>query len=120
MDRLYALKPGHTPRQPVADRAAIQRTSQELFNLIAIVGIAAPAAIPWACAIIVAIGSLLAAGLRLVGRFPGGGRYESVNHHIEQVADGPVELARADQHALQQHMRGIGNGIRVGLFRYSR
>ena len=28
-----------------------------------------------------------------------GGRDEGVDHHIDQVADGAVEFARADQHA---------------------
>jgi hypothetical protein len=64
MNGLCALKP---PRQRVTDRAAMQRTSQEVFNLIAIASIAAPAAVPWVCAMIVVVGSLLTAGLRLTG-----------------------------------------------------
>jgi hypothetical protein len=68
MGGLNALKPWHNPRQGATDRAAIQRTSQEVFNIIAIAGIAAPASIPWVCAMIVVVGSVLTAGLRLAGR----------------------------------------------------
>ena len=33
------------------------------------------------------------------GRSRDGGRHKGVNQHIDQVADGAVELAHADQHA---------------------
>jgi hypothetical protein len=58
---LYTPNP---PHRGMTDRGAVQRTSQEVFNLIAIASIAAPAAVPWVCAMIVVIGSALTAGLR--------------------------------------------------------
>ena len=95
MEQLHALKSRHTP---APDRAAVQRTSQELFNLIAIVGIAAPAAIPWACAIIVLIGSLLAAGLRLGP----GGNYRRERGGEKNGHDYQIDAVTPSQPRMQQ------------------